>query len=120
MTIQCVVHSASRTRHTRSKRDWSSDVCSSDLNKKFSLLFIAQGKGFISKGGIEVVNTFIQLEKKIKNIELNIITSNNDIPPKILLKINNSENINLIEFGISYDELKKYYIESNVLIHLTR
>lgn len=89
-------------------------------NKKFSLLFIAQGKGFISKGGIEVVNTFIQLEKKIKNIELNIITSSNDIPPNILLKINNSENINLIEFGISYDELKKYYIESNVLIHLTR
>lgn len=60
-------------------------------NKKFSLLFIAQGKGFISKGGIEVVNTFIQLEKKIKNIELNIITSSNDIPPNsirlIILKI---------------------------------
>src|SRR5699024_11619030 len=25
---------SSRRRHTRSKRDWSSDVCSSDLNKK--------------------------------------------------------------------------------------
>src|SRR5699024_11312846 len=24
---------SSRRRHTRSKRDWSSDVCSSDLNK---------------------------------------------------------------------------------------
>src|SRR5699024_12011297 len=24
---------ASRRRHTRSKRDWSSDVCSSDLNR---------------------------------------------------------------------------------------
>src|SRR5699024_11982389 len=26
---------SSRRRHTRSKRDWSSDVCSSDLGKKF-------------------------------------------------------------------------------------
>src|SRR5699024_11596696 len=29
---------SSRRRHTRSKRDWSSDVCSSDL--VFSLLFL--------------------------------------------------------------------------------
>src|SRR5699024_6666759 len=27
-------------RHTRSKRDWSSDVCSSDLKKKYILLVI--------------------------------------------------------------------------------
>src|SRR5699024_12154163 len=26
----------SRRRHTRSKRDWSSDVCSSDLSTRFS------------------------------------------------------------------------------------
>src|SRR5699024_11639888 len=28
---------SSRRRHTRSKRDWSSDVCSSDLNQKKNL-----------------------------------------------------------------------------------
>src|SRR5699024_11574763 len=28
---------SSRRRHTRSKRDWSSDVCSSDLAKPFSI-----------------------------------------------------------------------------------
>src|SRR5699024_11430016 len=28
---------SSRRRHTRSKRDWSSDVCSSDLRKGLSL-----------------------------------------------------------------------------------
>src|SRR5699024_12024357 len=33
---------SSRRRHTRSKRDWSSDVCSSDLGK-FSRLQISQG-----------------------------------------------------------------------------
>src|SRR2546421_8912009 len=30
---------SSRRRHTRSDRDWSSDVCSSDLKKRFLLLF---------------------------------------------------------------------------------
>src|SRR5699024_11659400 len=28
---------SSRSRHTRSKRDWSSDVCSSDLGELFSM-----------------------------------------------------------------------------------
>src|SRR5699024_2719573 len=30
---------SSRRRHTRSKRDWSSDVCSSDLNRKLPVIF---------------------------------------------------------------------------------
>src|SRR5699024_11522310 len=29
---------SSRRRHTRSKRDWSSDVCSSDLNMNIQIL----------------------------------------------------------------------------------
>src|SRR5699024_11541664 len=32
ITVRCVpIYFSSRRRHTRSKRDWSSDVCSSDL-----------------------------------------------------------------------------------------
>src|SRR5699024_11832629 len=38
ITIQCIFtirfFFSSRRRHTRSKRDWSSDVCSSDLASK--------------------------------------------------------------------------------------
>ncbi len=88
--------------------------------KKFKLLFIAQGKGFVSKGGIETVNTFIKLEQILPNIELNLICTQSDIPEKILGKIKKSKNINLIEFGITYEELKTYYLEASVLIHLTR
>src|SRR5699024_8835201 len=33
---------SSRRRHTRSKRDWSSDVCSSDLRRKYSCSFYKQ------------------------------------------------------------------------------
>src|SRR5699024_11792426 len=34
----CVLFFSSRRRHTRSKRDWSSDVCSSDLSYPASFL----------------------------------------------------------------------------------
>src|SRR5699024_12093718 len=33
----CLFFFSSRRRHTRSKRDWSSDVCSSDLSGKADL-----------------------------------------------------------------------------------
>src|SRR5699024_11743596 len=32
--LRCIFFFSSRRRHTRSKRDWSSDVCSSDLDMK--------------------------------------------------------------------------------------
>src|SRR5690606_40022124 len=32
---------SSRRRHTRFSRDWSSDVCSSDLAKKFAITVVA-------------------------------------------------------------------------------
>src|SRR5699024_12402651 len=45
--VLCIFFFSSRRRHTRSKRDWSSDVCSSDLpqSKAFLqiLLYIPSG-----------------------------------------------------------------------------
>src|SRR5207249_5674404 len=35
---------SSRRRHTRSKRDWSSDVCSSDLDAAFAVAFVLRGQ----------------------------------------------------------------------------
>src|SRR5207249_8032224 len=37
---------SSRRRHTRSKRDWSSDVCSSDLEKKIAHLVVLLDQAF--------------------------------------------------------------------------
>src|SRR5699024_11995031 len=42
---------SSRRRHTRSKRDWSSDVCSSDLLEKTAYLTIKTARtGNVSSG----------------------------------------------------------------------
>src|SRR5690625_6021027 len=63
---------SSRRRHTRWPRDWSSDVCSSDLNSgtgpSTSAFFITSsiGKLFIGEGGIFIslihsTNCFVEL-----------------------------------------------------------
>src|SRR2546429_4736950 len=41
-TLLCLFFFSSRRRHTRCSRDWSSDVCSSDLQKEF-LPFVKGG-----------------------------------------------------------------------------
>lgn len=87
---------------------------------KINLLFIAQGNGFITKGGIEVINAFEKLCLYNSNLLLTIISSENSIPQNIFLKIKNNIHIRFIEFGISFEELEKIYISSDILLHLTR
>src|SRR5207249_5832836 len=41
-------------RHTRSKRDWSSDVCSSDLAQRKSLLDVGTGSGILAIAGAKL------------------------------------------------------------------
>src|SRR5476651_1530764 len=47
---------SSRRRHTRYWRDWSSDVCSSDL-----IVFIAVFPGFLRNGAPQVVDLLLQV-----------------------------------------------------------
>src|SRR5699024_11282462 len=45
VSLVSVFFFSSRRRHTRSKRDWSSDVCSSDLNR-VNIWRLQKGKEF--------------------------------------------------------------------------
>src|SRR5206468_5925354 len=61
---------SSRRRHTRSDRDWSSDVCSSDLFKKTEImgaaLWFQNGSFFgpvcliISTTGVPIISVFLK------------------------------------------------------------
>src|SRR6266508_1711219 len=54
---------SSRRRHTRWPRDWSSDVCSSDLSQALSALYAASRRGEISAAeGIERVTRMNSLK----------------------------------------------------------
>src|SRR5699024_5522662 len=58
---------SSRRRHTRSKRDWSSDVCSSDL----LALVPAAGGGEGGEGGISLLVALVglnQLEDRLQEL----------------------------------------------------
>src|SRR5699024_7270861 len=56
---------SSRRRHTRSKRDWSSDVCSSDLNKSKEFCFMGQRVSYyeIASEGMKII---MDMEKYTK------------------------------------------------------
>src|SRR3989440_4328912 len=47
----CAFFFSSRRRHTRSDRDWSSDVCSSDLGRRSGASRVARGAAGADRGG---------------------------------------------------------------------
>src|SRR5699024_12190775 len=60
---------SSRRRHTRSKRDWSSDVCSSDLHDKGVATYIAGNSGAAPDRTLENEYTDILNIGKIFHVE---------------------------------------------------
>src|SRR5699024_11248645 len=62
---------SSRRRHTRSKRDWSSDVCSSDLapDVQTTLLLCAKVEVFIFGGGDGDASVFHFLDHGVDIIQ---------------------------------------------------
>lgn len=87
--------------------------------KELNLLYIAQGKRFISKGGLEVLEAFKTISKRNNHIHLHIITSINDLQKGIESKIASISNIRLSDFKYSFEELQKIYAQSHILIQPT-
>src|SRR5699024_11491273 len=65
---------SSRRRHTRSKRDWSSDVCSSDLG-----MFLAMGAGALSFLSPCVLPIFPAYLSYITGISVKELQGNQDV-----------------------------------------
>ncbi|BCA85005.1 hypothetical protein EsVE80_05280 [Enterococcus saigonensis] len=85
--------------------------------KKLRLLFIAQGKRFISKGGLELIELMKRLE--YFDISLSIVTNSNLLNPEILNRIVTSKNVELIEFNLDNKSLEKLYFNHHILVHPT-
>lgn len=84
---------------------------------KIKLLFVVQGKRFVSKGGLEVIESFSDLDKT--KFDLTIITSTKDLSPRVISKIEGIECISVYEFNYTYAELEKIYASHHVLIQTT-
>jgi glycosyltransferase involved in cell wall biosynthesis len=79
------------------------------------LLFVAQGKRFASKGGLEVIDAFTKLRK---GVELTIITNLDVIGLELCVKIKNL-GITLFDFKLSHEQMQMVYADSDILLQPT-
>src|SRR5699024_11491550 len=66
---------SSRRRHTRSKRDWSSDVCSSDLDIRLSLdcggldeLVVQADRRYLSRIGLHLLSNAVRARSEERRV----------------------------------------------------
>lgn len=95
------------------------DIKKRSYNKVFRCIYISSK--FELKSGNELVEVFERFKKEgLKNIKLNIITDLTEIKPNIRKRIEENDLIELDDFNFTHKELEKKYIESNLLLHLSR
>lgn len=85
-------------------------------SKNLNLLYIAQGIRFLSKGGLEIIETYKNLVARGLKIDLQIITSLSDISPQLLQLIYKIEGIKIDDFRFSFSEMQQIYAKSSILL----
>lgn len=92
----------------------SEDKIYKRCNDKLSILYIAQGARFRSKGGAEIIHAYIELRKKYE-VSLTIITNIKQLDRKIL-KIIKENDIDLYDFEYTYQQLEHIYMQHTLLV----
>ena len=100
---------SSRRRHTRSDRDWSSDVCSSDLNKEYK--DIKENKNLTFQEKKMFINKFKKIKVQKNN---NKITNDNIIKLINIIRSEVSKNKNISEQLISNKNDTIAYLEDGL------
>src|SRR5699024_11977084 len=83
---------SSRRRHTRSKRDWSSDVCSSDLNDETREYVKESSSKVMDSATFYTTNPDIAINKVKRTVTTvnQMITSNTDSAMNVLDQVEDS------------------------------
>lgn len=97
----------------------SDSIIEKNSTKEINLLFIAQGTRFLSKGALEVLESFKRLRKKGYLINLHMITSFRDVDGKILSAFSAESGITLSDFNFSFDEMQNIYATNHILLQPT-
>lgn len=85
-------------------------------NETLECLYCVQGKRFITKGGLDVVEAVDRLRKAGNKIHLTVITGIGDLDGQTLKKLKECDGVTLFDFGFSYSELERIYAKTNVLL----
>lgn len=86
-------------------------------NKTMECLYCVQGKRFVTKGGLDVLEAFSRVYRAGNNVHLTIITKISEIETEILQQIKQCAAVDLYDFDFTYEELEQKYAETNVLLH---
>lgn len=84
--------------------------------KELNLLFISSE--FYLKSGKEILECMKKLDDD--SIKLTVITQIKNMKKEDLVQIRNDNRVELLEFNLSFEELEKIYMKSNILLHPTR
>lgn len=86
-------------------------------NNYIRLLFIAQGIRFLSKGALEVFESFKRLrEEGYMEVTLTMVTSFSDVDSEVLNMIRSYEGITLCDFKLSNKEMQELYSNHSILL----
>jgi glycosyltransferase involved in cell wall biosynthesis len=80
-------------------------------------LFCVQGRRFLTKGGLDVLEAHRNLMAKGYNIHLRVITKLSELDKKTLEQLTSCEGVSVHDFTFSYAELEEIYAKTNILIH---
>lgn len=87
--------------------------------EEINLLFIAQGIRFLSKGALEVIEAYRRLRSEYQNIKLTMVTSIGEVNNEIIKMIEEKNDIKLLDFNLTYEEMKELYANSTILLQPT-
>ena len=79
-------------------------------------LFCVQGKRFLTKGGLDVLEAVERLVHAGCRIRLTIITKIDELDERVIRKLQNCSFVTLHDFRFSFQELEKIYAETDVLL----
>src|SRR5207249_5334323 len=82
---------SSRRRHTRSKRDWSSDVCSSDLRRGERLVGLAPVRHVGAGGGLSLYDVGSFVTDPVLDLQPSAISAISGASPPLLVDERRSE-----------------------------
>lgn len=86
-------------------------------NETLECLFCVQGRRFLTKGGLDVLEACRNLRSKGCKIHLRVITKLSELDKKTLAKLTSCEGVTVHDFTFRYEELEEIYAKTNVLIH---
>lgn len=79
-------------------------------------LYCVQGKRFLTKGGLDVLEAVSRLRSDGMNIHLTVITKLSDLNKRTRKAVERCDGVSLHDFSFSYSELETIYANTSVLL----